>query len=187
MSLVFEHRWEHALVASVIDVAKRECPDCYLGRTAIQKLVYFLHVLDVPMRFKFRIHHYGPYCDELASTLDWLQADGVVEDQSSQERYSNFTSSGNWPELQESHQTQLEDCEETVESVVKAMGSMDPKTLELIATLDYSFRWVHARGGEGPWKRLAIEKFKNIKKDKFQDDEIDRWYDILVEAKLIEN
>ncbi|PHS14509.1 MAG: hypothetical protein COA78_05795 [Blastopirellula sp.] len=185
MSLVFEHRWEHALVASVIDAAKKECPNCYLGRTAIQKLVYFLHVLEVPMSFKFRIHHFGPFCDELADTLDWLQADGVIEDQSSQSRYSNFASSENWTELEEGHLDQLSAHQETIESVVNALGSMDSNTLELIATLDYSFRWVHACGGNGPWKQSAIEKFKAIKGNKFKDEEITEWYDRLVNAQLI--
>ncbi len=53
MSLLLEHRWEHALVAAVIEAAKESCPNCYLGRTAVQKLIYFLNVVGVPMQLRF--------------------------------------------------------------------------------------------------------------------------------------
>lgn len=185
MSLLFEHTWEHALVAAVVEQAKRSCPECYLGRTAIQKLVYFLQVLEVPMSFNFRIHHFGPYCDDLVSTLDWLQADNIVEDKSNQPKYSDFATDSNWDELKGCYSDRLEQHQPTIETIVSAMGSMDPSTLELIATLHFSFRWVHARGKPGPWKAESIARFKQIKDNKFADSEIDRWYDILVSAELV--
>jgi len=73
-----------------------------------------------------------------------------------------------------------------MDDVCNALSDLSPDALELIATLDFSFRWVRARGGLGPWRQAAIEKFKKIKKDKFEDDDIDSWYDALVTAKLIE-
>ena len=186
MSLLFEHRWEHAVVASVIDAAKRSCPGCYLGRTAIQKLVYFLQVLGVPMQFKFRIHHFGPYCDDIASTLDWLQADGVILDQSKKPRYSDFAPGGNWPTVKGSYEPALNNYQSTIDAVVKALGAMEPRTLELISTLDFSYRWVHAQGGNGPWKDRTVKKLKQIKGDKFNDQEIVHWFDQLVSVQLIE-
>jgi hypothetical protein len=186
MSLLLEHRWEHALVAAVIDAAKKSGSGSYLGRTAIQKLVYFLHVLDVPMKFKFRIHHYGPFCDELAGTLDWLQADDIVVDDSTQPRYSDFTPGKNWSEVKTRFGAELDQFQGTIDSVANALGSMDAATLELIATIDFSYRWVHARGGCGPWKDRAEAKFKEIKGTKFTDSDIDKWYDKLVAARLIE-
>lgn len=185
MSLLLEHRWEHALIAAVIEAAKASCPNCYLGRTAIQKLVYFLNVLEVPMEFRFRIHHFGPYCDELAGAIDWLQADDIVVDESQTSRYSSFRPGVNWSELKSRFQPQLDQWSETIRSVAKALGSMDPATLELIATLDYSFRWVQARGGNGPWRDQTIAKFKEIKGDKFADDEISKWHTQLVDSNLI--
>ena len=186
MSLLLEHRWEHALVGAVVEAAKSACPGCYLGRTAIQKLVYFLHVLEVPMQFNFRIHHFGPFCDELAGALDWLQADDIVVDGSQESRYSNFTTGANWPEVKAIYQEDLEKYQETIQSVASALGSMEPRILELIATLDFSYRWVHARGGDGPWREPTIQKFKEIKGTKFSDDEISDWHQRLVNSKLIE-
>lgn len=186
MSLMLEHRWEHALVGAVIESAKKNCPGSYLGRTALQKLVYFLHVLKVPMDFRFRIHHFGPFCDELAGTLDWLQADDIVVDESQQPRYSDFAASSNWAEVQTQYSEELSQHQSTIDSVAKAMGKLDPRTLELIATLDFSYRWVHARGGVGPWKDRTVVKFKELKGVKFSDVEIDKWHAQLVGARLIE-
>jgi len=186
MSLLLEHRWEHALVAAVIEAAKEACPTCYLGRTAIQKLLYFLDVLGVPMRFRFRIHHYGPYSDELTAALDWMLADDVVVDAATDPRYSNYSPGANWPDLKSDYQAQLEVHRQTITSVARVFGPMEPRMLELIATLDFSYRWVRARGGGGPWKPQAMLKLKEIKGNKFDDTEISDWYDRLQSASLIE-
>jgi uncharacterized protein YwgA len=187
MGLELQHRWEHALVAAVVEAAKKSCPNCYLGRTAIQKLIYFLQVHGVPMRYKFRIYHYGPFCDDIMSDLDWLQGDDVICDISTESRYSNFKTGSSWDELRSKYEGKLAEHQETIDHVVDALGDLEPEALELIATLDFCFRWIRAQGGQGPWKAATIDKFKKIKKDKFPDDEIDGWYDTLVEAELIEN
>lgn len=186
MSLLFTHSWEHALVASLIHSAKSECGDCSLGRTAIQKLVYFLHVLDVPMNYRFRIHHFGPYCDELASTMDWLLADSIVADHSDAPKSSDYAPSENYSALVTKYETELAKHAPTVNEVVKAMASLAPNELEVAATLDFSFRWVKARGGEGPWRDATIQKFKEIKKERFTDSKIDEWYDCLLSAGLVQ-
>jgi uncharacterized protein YwgA len=186
MSLVLQYRWEHALIAATVEAASSKCPDCYLGRTAIQKLLYFMNVSGVPMEYSFDIHHYGPFCASVMHDVEWLFADEVIEDQSQDEsRYSNYKPGPGWSELAEQYKDSLAEHQDIVTSVCDALGDMSPETLELISTLDFSYRWVHARGGQGPWRQLAIEKFKSIKKDKFPDDEIDGWYDTLVKAKLI--
>jgi len=185
MSLVLQHRWEHALIAATVEAASNKCPDCYLGRTAIQKLLYFMNALGVPMEYSFDIHHYGPFCAGVMHDVEWLLTDEVIEDQSQESRYSNYKPGPGWPELSEQYEPKLAKHHEVVTDVCDALSDLSPETLELIATLDFSYRWVHARGGEGPWKQVAIEKFKSIKKDKFENDEIDGWYSALVNAKII--
>lgn len=186
MSLVLNHRWEHALIGAVIDRSYEKCPDCYLGRTAIQKLLYFLNVLGVPMRYNFDIHHYGPFCQSIMHDVEWLAADGVIEDRAKDSRYSNYKPGAAWSELAGQFNDKLNSFEEQIKSVCDALSGMSPEPLELIATLDFSYRWVRAAGGNGPWKAKTIEKFKSIKKEKFPGDEIDSWYDVLVEATLVE-
>lgn len=187
MSLVLEHRWEHALIAATIEAASASCPDCYLGRTAIQKLLYFMSVSGVPMKYTFDIHHFGPFCQGIMSDVEWLLADNVVKDASQDDRYSNYKPDAGWTELEARYRERLAEHRPIIDSICNALSDMSPNTLELISTLDFSFRWVRARGGEGPWRRPTIEKFKQIKKDKFDDRQIEGWYDALARAKLIEN
>src|SRR5713226_6861666 len=82
MSLFLTRTWEHALLARVVkeaaDVGQKH--GGYLGRTAIQKIVYFLQVLNVPMRYRFEVFHYGPFCSTILGDLEWLMADDVIAD-----------------------------------------------------------------------------------------------------------
>ncbi len=187
MSLVLQHRWEHALIAATIEAASAKCPGCFLGRTAIQKLLYFMNVSGVPMKYAFDIHHYGPFCQSIMSDVEWLLADDVIADRSQDPKYSNYKPDAGWAELKLRFGEKLAEHRPMIDAVCNALSDMSPETLELIATLDFSFRWVRARGGEGPWRQEAVKKFKQIKKDKFTDQAIEGWYDALVRAKLIEN
>ncbi len=186
MSLMLNHRWEHALIAATVEAASRACPNCYLGRTAIQKLLYFMNVLGVPMKYGFEIYHYGPFCSSVMADVDWLLADDVITDTATAERYSNYRPGSAWGELTEDFSDKLAHHRDVIESVVNALGSLSPQDLELVATLDFCFRWVRASTPNGPWKHATITKFKRIKKDKFTDEDIETWYQGLVKARLIE-
>lgn len=186
MSLILNHRWEHALIATVIARSNEVCSECKIGRTAIQKLLYFLNVLGVPMRYNFDIYHYGPFCQSVMHDVDWLIADGVIEDCAADTWSSNYKPAAGWSELAGQFADKIAEYNEPIENICNALTGIDPETLELIATLDFSFRWVRARGGNGPWKDSAIEKFVAIKKDKFPRDEVDHWYGVLVHSGLIQ-
>lgn len=187
MTLTLDYRWEHALIAATIDAVKRKCPDCSIGRTAIQKLLYFMNVMGVPMKYSFEIHHYGPFCSDIMNDVDWLLADSVIKDRSTQERCSDYELGEGWPKLEEIYKEPIEKHKAAITSVCNALSDLSPNTLELIATLDFCYRWIRARGGNGRRKMDVIEKFKQIKEDKFSDQEIEKWYDVLVNAELIES
>ena len=186
MFLSLSYRWEHALIAATVDAASQQCPNCFLGRTAIQKLLYFMNVLGVPMEYSFDIYHYGPFCQSIMSDVEWLLADEVIEDRAKESRYSNYKPGRGWPELKEEFDNKLNRYRHIVDAVCEALSDLSPDSLELIATLDFSFRWVKARGGKGPWREAAIEKFKSIKKEKFSEQDIDDCYRRLSEVGLIE-
>jgi uncharacterized protein len=187
MNLTLTYRWEHALIAAAIEMANKKCSECYLGRTAIQKLLYFLKVRGVPMTYSFDVHHYGPFCQHVMSDVEWLLADDVIEDKSSEPRYSNYRPGSTWPALQQQFGEKLARHRQVVEEVCDALSGLQPDELELIATLDFSFRWVRAGGGKGPWKDRTIKKFKSIKMERFSDDQIEKGFRTLVAADLIED
>lgn len=186
MTLLLPHRWEHALVAATVKAANEHCPNCTIGRTALQKLLYFMKVLEVPMKYDFDIHHFGPFCSDVSSDVEWLLADDVILDQSDKETSSCYKPGQNLDELWQQFSGRLEQYSSTIQKICKAFSDMSPRSLELISTIDFSYRWVRARGGNGPWKQSVVEKFKQIKKDKFSDADIDKWYGVLVETTLVE-
>ncbi|MDB5313172.1 MAG: hypothetical protein JWO38_7374 [Gemmataceae bacterium] len=59
MALVLTGSWEQALLTATAQAAAPESGNRYLGRTALQKILYFLQISGVPMRYRFEIYHYG--------------------------------------------------------------------------------------------------------------------------------
>jgi uncharacterized protein len=187
MSLFLTKTWEHALLAKVVkeaaDVAQKE--GGYLGHTAIQKIVYFLQVAKVPMRYGFEVCHYGPFCTTILGDLEWLMADGVIADSSQHpEKYSKYTPGRACAELLARHAEKLKEHEDTVKSTVKALLPLKPDHLELIATLDYAFRDVKATLGKKPPRKKVIARFREFKGDKFKEKEVEDTFDRLVSAGL---
>src|SRR5580700_10617544 len=95
MSLHLPLNRNHALLALVIQeaaVAAAHDADSYVGRTAVQKLVYFAQLAGMPAEYRFDIHFYGPYCYEITRDAEWLTADQVIQDVSKvPEKYSNYS------------------------------------------------------------------------------------------------
>ncbi len=187
MSLFLTRTWEHALLAKVVkeaaDAAQQQ--GGYLGRTAIQKIVYFLQVLNVPMRYRFEVFHYGPFCSTILGDLEWLIADDVIADSSPDKgKYSKYTPGPNCDELIEKHAAKLRQYDETVKSTVKVLLPLKPDHLELVATLDYAFREMKATVGKKPPKEKVIARFQEFKGQKFNEKDIGETYDRLEAAGL---
>lgn len=189
MSLFLTGTWEHALLAVVVKEAAAVAQEDggYLGRTAIQKIVYFLQVLDVPMRYRFDLYHYGPFCASILGDLEWLMADEVITDRSPDPgKYSKYAAGPACEELIAKHAGKLKDYDDAVKNTVKALLPLKPEHLELIATLDYAFREVKATVGKKPPKKKVIERFRQFKGEKFSEKEITETYERLEAAGLFE-
>ncbi len=189
MSLFLTRTWEHALLAKIVQEAAAVAQEegGFLGRTAIQKIVYFLQVLDVPMRYRFDVCHYGPFCTSILGDLEWLIADEVITDSSTdQKKYSKYTPGPSCDELLNKHAAKLKDYQDTVKCTVKALLPLRPDHLELIATLDYAFREMKATVGKKPPKKIVIARFREFKGEKFKEKEILETYNRLEAAGLFD-
>ena len=185
MSLLYTGSWDHALLAATVKAASDAGATGYLGRTAIQKIVYFLQVSGVPMRYSFDIYHYGPYCDRISKDVEWLLADSVLKDGSPDSgKYSNYKPATALDDLLQLH-PDINLHLQTITSVVKTLLPLKPDRLELLATLDYLYRQIKAGGGGGPWKQRVVDKFVEVKKDKFSRDDVTAAYDSMVKIQLI--
>lgn len=188
MSLVIATTQDQALLALVIKKSQEaaQARGAFVGRTALQKLLYFLKVLGVPMNYRFDIYNYGPFCAEIMSDAEVLLADDVIVDSSNdRNKYSNYAPGRCCAELLDGHAGFVGKVEDKVSKVAKALAPLRPEHLELLATLHYAHRWVRASGGKGPWRRKTIRRFEEIKGERFSSQQVNSGYDALVGAGLL--
>jgi len=161
MEMIFANTRDQAFLAMVIQeaskVAKQE--DTYVGRTALQKVMYFLKALNVPINYRFDIYRYGPFCQEILDDVNILIVEAVIKDKSSSRRkYSNYAPDINTNELITNF-TDIETHRKKVKSIVNAFIPLKPKELELLSTLDYLYRWFKASGAKMPFKEKVVDRF----------------------------
>jgi len=176
---------DQALLTLVVDEAGRQLESSvgYLGRTAMQKIVYFLQVCGAPMRYRFQVHHYGPFCTHVLSDVDWLCFTGALEDRSADStRYSDYRLGENGLALIDQFKGQLDPVRDTVRRVVSALLPLRPDQLELISTMHYVYRELQVALRRSPEPPEVIEQFKKYKGDKFSDELLSSTYDRLEKA-----
>lgn len=193
MSLLFTSTYDQALLAKVIGEAQSvvQKRNGFVGRTSVQKLMYFLKILDVPMGYTFRLHHFGPFSPEIMTDVDFLVADDVIVDEAPKEDYSNYKPSGNFDELTEKYQEKIDPHNDKITDVVEVFAPLHPEQLELLTTIDFLYRSKKATGHQGPFRKFVLKELERVKKEKFDqgkfsDDKASEYYDSMAKIKLIE-
>ena len=182
--LIYSNDLCSAFLTSIVKSFELQHPDHYLGRTALQKLSYFVQVLRTPIPCSFSIYTYGPYSDLITFSVESLMADDVLVDQSVSAKYSNYKTGPNAEKLLLEFNEEIRPYDVTIARVVLTLGKFSPNHLELIATLHFiSQRAKRIRGVIN--KEQVIAAFKAVKKNKFSDEEINSWYDALEQVELI--
>jgi len=176
-------RFEQAVMALAIkranEVFESQPSGGFLGRTALQKIMYFLVRKGVPLPYGFEIYHYGPFCSEIYHDVECLQAEGVVRDKGPSEKYWNYAPGPRMDELIGQFEGELEPFQEPIREVVNLFADMRPEVLELIATLDYLYQDEQARRGKPPAKAFVVDRFVAVKREKFPRADVERMFDAL--------
>lgn len=183
------YKKEHALLTLVVAEAAplTKSKSSFLGRTAIQKIVYFLQREGVPMRYSFDLYTYGPFCQEVLFDMDDLQAMGAVKDSSTDpSKYSNYIVGEKAKHLLDRYSEFVQSVRPMAKPVVELLAPLKPDTLEAVATLDYVFRYIRARGGHGPWKDRVVDRFQEVKPGRFERSRIEKLYDQMASIKLVQ-
>jgi uncharacterized protein YwgA len=177
---------EHALLAVVIQKASTSKGGYRLGRTAVQKVMYFLKALEVPMRYVFDIHYYGPYCSAITEDLVSLMADEIVRDESANgEGGSRYAPSTEIADLTSRFTSYLEENMGKVENVVRIFSTLPAEVLELLATVDFFYRREREHLSSTLLREKVIAEVKRAKSDKFDDETIYAAYDALARIGLL--
>lgn len=159
--------------------------DSFLGRTAMQKIPYFLKVCGVPLRYRFDVYHYGTFCQSILSDVEELEIQGVVSDQSQNpNKYSAYVPGGQIESFLAQHQSVVRPYLDTIRTVVDALYPWDPARLELISTLHYVSRQLEALG-KCPSGQQVIERFEQCKGDKFPRSTVKETLDCMAVAGLV--
>lgn len=121
-----------------------------VGRTRLQKSVYFLEAFEAGCGYEFDYHHYGPYCDELAADTDDAVALGELSFEwkkgGTVQPYAVYKSAAT--------QAAGDAVADKRRAILKVLGNYDALTLELAATADFLRR----AGQEDPWAETKRRK-----------------------------
>ncbi len=119
-----------ALIREIVDQLED------VGKTQVQKIVYFVQEAQtIPLGYSFRMHHYGPYSDEVDGDLSLAVAMGYVDISPDADGYGYHitpaeTATLHWPEPLSKHS-------DGVRHAIDTLGSLETWRLELYATAHF--------------------------------------------------
>ena len=149
-----------------------------VGKIQLQKLAYFLQEgFGVPTKFSFRMHHYGPYAEDLETATSRLRLAGYIQVEPDSEGYGFHITSSDQP-LEEWSEL-VEPFSESIDDVVEAFGDKMTSELELAATIHYMTKL----RPELPATEL-IESVRALK-PKFDENYVSKAYNELEQLDLI--
>ena len=185
--LVYSDNLLSAFTAAIIRSHQQHVSDRhYLGRTAVQKLVYFAKTLGVPIPSSFEIYTYGPYSDSVTFSVDSMLADDVLKDISTiPQKYSNYRLGPNADEILNAYRSAIEPYRHVIDAVVQSLGNFDPEQLELVATLHFLHHKLKHILRKDPSEQQVLEEFRRVKKNKFGEEEVEAYYNALKTAQLV--
>jgi uncharacterized protein len=186
-NLIFSDNLCCAFIAAIVrSYEKKVGGDHYLGRTAMQKLVYFARALSVPIPCSFEIYTYGPYSDAVTFSVESMMADDILRDTSHRPKYSNYRLGDNADEILNKYAKEIKPYDEQIDTLVKVLGKFRPEHLELIATLHFAHESLKKITRQNPKKEAVVREFIRFKGDKFIKNDVSSWYDALKNAHVIE-
>ncbi len=139
-----------------------------LGKTKLQKLVYFCKVAGVPMPYTFDMYYYGPFSQDLAEDMDRLEVLGLVESREETEAAVDYRPGRRADQAISSYAAALGDYEERIRRTITAFGMMPARDVELHATVHY----VRRSGGRVRSEDQTVEAVRALKGSRFSESEI---------------
>jgi uncharacterized protein YwgA len=186
MSLLFANDLCSAYTVEIVRSFQAARPNGYLGRTALQKLVYFCKSVGVPIPCSFEIYNFGPYSEDLTRSVNYLLADEALDDVSpNPSKYSSYRLGPCSDQIATSYAAQTGLQRPLIDSIVAVLGDSSPADLELVATLHFVNSKRKGLSGHRPGELEVLQEFRSIKGDKFSSEDIKKWYGWLDNSKLL--
>lgn len=157
-----------------------------IGKTKIQKLVYFLQEsVGVPLKYPFRMHYYGPYSDELDGNLSLTKSIGYINIDPDPNGFGYHVTpveemgGASWQGYEMSDDPEVRELIEVIDNVIDILGALETPQIELYATIHL----ISGLKGNSS-KEKTVQTVKRLK-PKFSLEHIDYSYQTLRKANLI--
>lgn len=145
-----------------------------VGRTRLQKTVKLLQRLGLPTQFGYTIHFYGPYSEDLQSSMTLLSSMGLATEIPKQKQ------NGDVYFIERAGAQADSNLVQKWKSSINEMAREDDTVLELAATYD-AFR------EQGDNHDLAIERLKRKKASKCVNGNVEKAMQLLKRLRLPSN
>ncbi len=151
-----------------------------LGKTQVQKLVYFAQQCGVPLGYKYEIYHYGPYSFELSHDLGSLDSLGVLNVDSDPAGFGFDISVGKFAERFKVGAK----YQKKIEKVTNQFGLNSAAELEVKATVHFVHSVIREKVAAGKMRAEVIQKVRALK-PRFSDAFIRNCYSDLERSHWI--
>jgi uncharacterized protein YwgA len=139
------------------------------GKTKYQKSMYFLSLMTgCPEVLGYRAHYYGPYSEDVAEAMDWLQIIGAVDQSSSgvgtvdpsgfEIRRHDYRLNAKGRSFVESKATRHPDLWKAIQKAadsLKQVGDMDYRSLSIAAKMYFLLEQKQEPASREELRRLA--------------------------------
>ena len=157
-----------------------------IGKTKIQKILYFLQEsMGVPLKYRFRMHYFGPYSDEIDNALSLSKSLGRIDIQPDSGGFGYHVtpivtrSDAMWQDYDPSEDPEIEISLEGIDKTIDILSRIDTPQIELYATIHFIGGPMSNRSEE-----QTVETVKRIK-PKFTTHRIESAYQTLKESDLL--
>ena len=171
-------KFDDAIITAVVCRAGQ---DGKIGRTVLQKIVYFLKAKGVPVRYKFDIQHYGPYSQDLYFRMDDLVAEEIVCDVSVSHSRSEYQRGPKAEMLLEEHKIALDKYQDDTSIVLEQFNGISSEEMGLLATTHYIQCSHTIFYNAPPEKNLVVRQVMKMKK-RFTREQVEDAYHRLESA-----
>ena len=169
-----------------------------VSKLLLQKSMYALDFVKVPMGLEFEAYTYGPFCREISAILDRMEIDGIVRVEGKNIELGADDSISH-PEISEEERTYIGNILEQFVEIIPDGDTSSFDMVELFGTVMYVMDVLdleESENGEStacattppPPFEKALEEVRRWKQDKFREDQIDEAYrriaDTLWKARL---
>jgi len=158
------------------------------GKKALQKYVYFLKESRLDIDFKFQWDKWGPYSSELATYVDDLVAEELLDSEEERVPFGgsveskgiqyNFSVTPKAEKLIASVHLSSDETKK-IEDIVKFVHDIKPGNLELYASVHYIVNFLTTKGERDRLPGSLTDLMDDYNRGRFDDAEIKRAYDNL--------